>query len=245
MRVLIVDDEAPARAKLRRLLAAQPDVEIVGEAATGRQAVAMLKRSPVDVLFLDIQMPGLDGFGVLDAIASDGAPQIVFVTADERSAIRAFEVGAVDYLLKPFTPSRFEQVMERARTRVRDMVAEAPEASRTPRPALERLLVFAEDRAVFLRVDRIDRIEAERNYLSIVSDGQAYRVRGTMASIETRLNPAQFLRINRSTLVRLDAVTSMHEWSHGDYRIVMRDGTELTWSRRYRAAAERVFGVGG
>lgn len=243
MRVLIVDDEAPARAKLRRLLGASADVEIVGEAATGRQAVAVLKRSAVDVMFLDIQMPGLDGFGVLDTIASDIAPHVVFVTADERSAIRAFEVGAVDYLLKPFTPTRFEQVLERARGRIRDAAAPMPTTTPVAAPSLRRLLVFEEDRAVFLAIERIDRIEAERNYLSIVSEGRAYRIRGTMASIEARLDPAQFLRINRSTVVRLDAVKSMHEWSHGDYRVLMHDGTELTWSRRYRAAAEREFGV--
>ena len=243
MRVLIVDDELPARTKLRRLLGASADVEIVGEAATGLQAVATLKRSAVDVMFLDIQMPGLDGFGVLDAIASDVAPQVVFVTADERSAIRAFEVGAMDYLLKPFTPSRFEQVLERVRGRVRDAWVAAAPMPAAP-PALKRLLVFENDHAMFLAIERIDRIAAERNYLSIVSEGRTFRVRGTMASLEARLDPAQFLRINRSTLVRLDAVQSMHEWSHGDCKILMRDGTELMWSRRYRAAAEKVFGVG-
>jgi len=244
MRVLIVDDEAPARAKLRRLLDAAKDVEIVGEAATGRQAVAALKRSAVDVMFLDIQMPGLDGFGVLDAIASDVVPHVVFVTADERSAIRAFEVGAMDYLLKPFTPSRFEQVLERARERVRDAAVAAPPTPAAAASMLRRLLVFENDGAVFLAIDRVDRIVAERNYLSIVSEGRAFRVRGTMASLQARLDPAQFLRINRSTVVRLDAVKSMHEWSHGDYKVLMHDGAELTWSRRYRAAAEKVFGVG-
>ncbi len=241
MRALIVDDEAPARAKVRRLLVAAGDVEIVGEASTGRQAVAAIKRSQPDIVFLDIQMPGVDGFGVLDAIADD-APYVVFVTANDQHAIRAFEVGAVDYLLKPFTPQRFEQVLERARGRLAPAVPGVSPASPS-RPFLRRVLVIDNGRALFLSVERIDRIEAERNYLLLFSGNERYRLRATIASIAERLDPAQFLRINRSALVRLDAVRDMHEWSHGDFRVVMHDGTQLTWSRRYRATAEREFGV--
>ena len=245
MRALIVDDEAPARVKVRRLLADAADVEIVGEAFTGRQAVAAIKRLAPDLVFLDIQMPGLDGFGVLDEIAADGAPYIVFVTADDQSAIRAFEVGAVDYLLKPFTPQRFAQVLERARDRIASVQADgaAPSSAPPARAPLRRLLVMENGRAMFLAVDRIDRIEADRNYVHLYVNGTVCRLRATIASIEARLDPAAFLRINRSTLVRLEAVKDMYEWAHGDYRVVMRDGAELIWSRRYRAAAERVFGV--
>lgn len=243
MRALIVDDEAPARSKLRRLLTDAGAVDIVGEARTGREAVAAIKRSRPDVVFLDVQMPGLDGFGVL-ATLSDDAPYVIFVTANDQHAIRAFEVGAVDYLLKPYTPRRFEQVLARARERL--AAAPAPESPRrNARPALQRLLVTANGRAAFLSVDRIDRIEAERNYIVLVSGADRFRLRATISTIADRLDPAQFLRINRSTLVRLDAVKTMLEWSHGDYRIVMHDGAELIWSRRYRAAAERQFGIGG
>jgi two-component system LytT family response regulator len=239
MRALIVDDEAPARAKLRRLLAAESDVEIVGEATTGREAIAAIKRSTPDVVFLDIQMPGLNGFDVAAALDPDG-PFLVFVTADASQALRAFDVGAVDYLLKPFTPDRFARVLDRARDRLR-----APAAATTPpaKPFLKRLLVIDNGRAVFLVVERIDRVESDRNYVQLWSGGTPYRIRATIASIAERLDPAQFLRVNRSTLVRLDAVRDMHEWSHGDYRIVMHDGTTLTWSRRFRAAAEREFGL--
>jgi two-component system LytT family response regulator len=238
VRALIVDDEAPARAKVRRLLDAAPDVEIVGEAATGREAVAAIKRASPDIVFLDIQMPGLDGFAVVDAIERDGGPYVVFVTADDSKALRAFEVGAVDYLLKPFTAERFAQVLERARERIN-----RPPAVASERPALKRLLVTNNGRASFLQVDRIDRIEAERNYVVIRSGREVYRLRATIGSIAVRLDPGQFLRINRSMLVRLDAVREMHEWSHGDYRVVMHDGAELIWSRRYRASAEREFGL--
>jgi two-component system LytT family response regulator len=241
VRALIVDDEAPARAKVRRLLDAAPDVEIVGEASTGREAVAAIKRSRPDIIFLDIQMPGIDGFGVVDAIESDGGPYVVFVTADDTKALRAFEVGAVDYLLKPFTAERFSQVLGRARERLAQPAAALTVGDREP---LKRLLLSHNGRAVFLAVDRIDRIEAERNYVLVHSGHQTYRLRAAIGAIAARLDPAQFLRVNRSTLVRLDAVREMHEWSHGDYRVVMHDGAELIWSRRYRAAAEREFGLG-
>ncbi|HTJ22918.1 MAG TPA: response regulator [Gemmatimonadaceae bacterium] len=244
MRALIVDDEAPARSKLRRLLSAAEEVEVVGEARTGREAVAAIKRSRPDVVFLDIQMPGLDGFGVLETIADD-APYVVFVTADDRHAIRAFEVGAVDYLLKPYTPQRFDQVLERARARMSTATRSDDEPPTSTRAPLQRLLVIEDGRAVFLAVDRIDRIEAERNYVTLVSGPNRYRLRATLGAVADRLDRAHFLRINRSTLVRLDAVRTMHEWSHGDFRVVMHDGAELVWSRRYRAAAEREFGLDG
>jgi len=244
MRALIVDDEAPARGKIRRLLTAASDVDIVGEASTGRDAVAAIKRTRPDVVFLDIQMPGLDGFGVVEAIERDGGPYVVFVTANDHHAIRAFEVGAVDYLLKPFTPDRFDRVLERARERVAAKVGAATERAPAAASFLQRVLVIDNGRAVFLPVERVDRVESERNYVYLWSGADRYRLRATIGSIAERLDPSQFLRVNRSTLVRLDAVREMHEWSHGDFRVVMRDGTALIWSRRYRAAAEREFGVG-
>ncbi|MFI5311251.1 MAG: LytR/AlgR family response regulator transcription factor, partial [Gemmatimonadales bacterium] len=219
MRVLIVDDEPRARARVRQLLAGADDVQIVGEASTGREAVAAIKRLSPDVVFLDIQMPGLDGFGALEALGADDAPHVVFVTADDRSAIRAFEVGAVDYLLKPFTPSRFEQVLDRARERIGHSESALVSQARTDTPAqafLRRMFVLENGRAVFLAVNRIDRIEAERNYVNLFSERKPYRLRATIASVQARLDPSQFLRINRSTLVRLDAVKDIHEWSHGD-----------------------------
>ena len=238
MRALIVDDEAPARARIARLLALEPDIEIVGEASTGREAIAAIKRSRPDIVFLDIQMPGLNGFDVAAAIEADDAPFLVFVTADDSHALRAFDAGAGDYLLKPFTPARFARVLERARQRG------ALERPLDRAPFLQRLLVADAGRAVFLAVDRIDRIESDRNYVRLTADGESYRMRATIASLAERLDPAQFLQINRSTLVRLDAIREIHEWSHGDFKVLMQDGTELVWSRRYRADAERRFGIG-
>jgi two-component system LytT family response regulator len=249
VRALVADDEAPARAKLRRALTAAGDVEIVGEASSGREAVAMIKRFDPDIVFLDIRMPGLDGFGVVETIAAEEAPYIVFVTANEEHALQAFEVGAVDYLLKPYTMERFDQVLQRARERTnhdRRTVRPAETARPMGGPAfLQRLLITVNGRALFVGTDAIDRIEADRNYVSLFSGKSKHRIRATIATLERRLDPAQFLRISRSTLIRLDAVRDMHEWSHGDYRVVMHDGTELSWSRRYRADAQRRFGLKG
>jgi two-component system, LytTR family, response regulator len=241
MRALIVDDEAPARAKIRRLLEAAQDVDILGEATTGREAIALIKRTQPDLVFLDIQMPGLNGFDVAASIEQDGGAFIVFVTADDSHALRAFDVGAVDYLLKPFTPDRFARVLDRARERT--MPDRQPRGAE--REPLRRLLVIENGRAVFLPVDRIDRIEADRNYVQLFAGAERHRVRTTLAALGERLDATKFLQINRSTIVRLDAVREMSEWSHGDYRVVMHDGNELIWSRRFRAAAERVFGVQG
>lgn len=194
-------------------------------------------------MFLDIQMPGLDGFGVMETIEQDGAPYVVFVTADDQHALKAFEVGAVDYLLKPFTPERFEQVLERARTRLAGATPAAAASAPAASGYLKRLLVIDNGRATFLAVDRIDRVESERNYVYLCVGKERHRLRATIGSIAERFDPAQFLRVNRSTLVRLDAVRSMTEWSHGDFKVVMLDGTELIWSRRFRGAAEREFGL--
>ena len=244
MRALIVDDEAPARARLRRMLAAAGDVEVVGEASTGREAVAAIRRVQTDVVFLDIQMPGLDGFGVVRELQGDGAPYVVFVTADDQQAVRAFEVGAVDYLLKPYTRERFDQVVARARARLADAGQPRAPAPDTRPAFLTRILVLDDGRAHLLAVDHIDVVQAEGNYVQLSGAAGRVRLRATVGSLEARLDPAHFLRINRSTLVRLDAIRSMHEWSHGDYRVIMADGTEHTWSRRYRAAADTVFGLG-
>jgi two-component system LytT family response regulator len=243
MRALIADDEAPARARLRRALAASDDVEVVGEAGSGREAVAMIKRFSPDIVFLDIRMPGLDGFGVVEAIATDDAPYIVFVTANEEHALRAFEVGAVDYLLKPYTAERFGHVLQRARERLDSEDRSRKETEPASREFLQRLLVTDNGRALFLATATVDRLVAERNYVRLFSGNTEHRVRATIGALQRRLDPAHFLRINRSTLIRLDAVKDMHEWSHGDYRVVMRDGAEVVWSRRYRAAAKRQFGL--
>ena len=249
MRILIVDDEAPARRRVLRLLADLPDVTVVGEAATGTAAVEAIRRLRPDVVFLDIQMPEGDGFDVVAAIGVDAMPQTVFVTAFDEHALRAFEVAAADYILKPFTPERLMATLDRLRTR---LAAEGGAAAQRttlqrvlqPRGPLRHLLVEHGERSIFLPVERIDWVESDRNYVQLVASGHRFTLRTTLQALEERLDPARFLRINRSQLVRLDAVREVHPWSHGDRHLVMQDGSRLVWSRRFRAEDEGRFGLG-
>jgi two-component system LytT family response regulator len=252
MRVLIVDDERPARAKLRRLLGGEPDVDIVGEAATGAAAVEAIAAARPDVVFLDVQMPVMDGFGVIEAVGLERMPFVVFATAHDAHAVRAFEVRALDYLLKPFAPDRFRTVLARVRHALagdgdvvpRERLGQAA-ADAAGRARLSRLLVRDGARALLLAVGRIDLFEADGNRVRLHADGRTFAVRTPLADLAARLDPAEFLQISRSAVVRLDAVREMQPWFHGDYRIVMRDGRELMWSRRFRARTGHVFDAGG
>jgi two-component system LytT family response regulator len=250
MRTLIVDDEAPARAKLRRLLAAESHVEIVGEAGNGEEAIARIEQLHPDVVFLDVQMPRLDGFGVIERIGVDAMPYVVFVTAYDEHALRAFEVQALDYLLKPFSPDRLQAVVSRvhrelARDRPADVGARLATLLQTtvPQQYLQRILVQRDERAVLVPVHEIDRLEAKRNDVHLHTAETVHVIRGTLAELAARLDPATFLRINRSSIVRLDAIKELQPWFHGDYRVILRDGTELMWSRRYRAKQRSSFEI--
>jgi len=244
IRVLIADDEAPARAKVRSLLARESDVEVVAEASDGAEAAVLIRDLRPDLVLLDIQMPKLDGFGVIQAVGVEAAPLIVFITAYDEHALKAFEVQALDYLLKPFAPSRFALVLERVR---RQLAGPAPadlgqrlerllEAVR-PAPRYPRQIMVdkGHERHVLVSVDTIDRVVADRNDYRLITRSGEFTRRGTMAEIEQKLDPEKFLRINRSEIVRLDAVAEFQPWFHSDYRVKMKDGTLLTWSRRYRA----------
>lgn len=244
MRVLIVDDERPARDKLRLLLRREPDVEIAGESADGDAAVRDIEQLSPMVVFLDIRMPKRDGFAVIEAVAPERMPLVVFVTAHDEHALRAFEVHAVDYLLKPFTAKRLHEVLERVRERLASRgdqnlvlrLQRAVEALESRRGSLRRLVVEAHpQREILLSIDRIDLIRAQKNYVELhTADGRFLR-RGTLTDLESRLDLEQFVRINRSEIVRLDAVREMQPWFHGDYRVLLANGTILTWTRRYRA----------
>jgi two-component system, LytTR family, response regulator len=240
VRVLIVDDEEPARRKIRRLLSGEPDVEIVGEAATGTEAVDAIRRLEPDLVFLDVQMPPPDGFGVIKALEGEDLPHVIFVTAFDEHALRAFEVRALDYLLKPVTSARLREALTRARERL-DRASVAPAASNSPRP-LARILVRDGSKAFLLALDRVDRIEAEGNYVRLYTAGKSFAVRMPIGTLAARLDSEKFLRVSRSAIVRLDAIKELHPWFHGDYHVVMNDGAQLTWTRRYRAAAAPEFG---
>ena len=262
LRVLIVDDEAFARQRLRRLLTEQLDVEVVGEAANGREAIALITTHDPDVVLLDVQMPRVDGFGVLRGL--DGpAPLVIFVTAFDEHAVSAFNVHAFDYILKPVDPARFTDAIERARAQIaQSTIAErhaklvafldaspgAPArelaaASAEPAPAggrvpLDRLLVKEEGKMYFVPVTEIDWIEAFGNYARLHTGPRVHLIRETMATLERALDVRRFARIHRSTIVNLDRVRQMDLWGSGDYMVRLADGTQLKLSRWYRDRLE-------
>ncbi len=240
LQVVVVDDEAPARRKILRLLREEPDVEVVGEAGGAESAIAAIEKHRPNLVFLDVQMPGTDGFGVVQAIPSKQMPRIVFVTAHDQYALRAFEVHAFDYLLKPFGEERFREVVQRAReqnaqssdgfaARLHELLRQV----QRERSFSDRLLVHEKERAHFVAVREIAWIEADRNYLIVHCGTKTHTLRGTLESLAGTLDPKVFVRINRGSLVRLDAIREMVPWFHGEYKVILKDATELRWSRRY------------
>jgi len=241
-RTLIVDDEELARERLRQLLADQPEIELVGECADGREAVAAIKEKSPDLVFLDIQMPELDGFAVLEAVNVEPMPVIVFVTAYDKFALRAFEVHAVDYLLKPFDRERFESALRRALDQVRHREdparAQAQAALLTeiqaPTKPIERLAIKSGGRIVVVKAADIAWIESAHNYVEIHDDKQAHLLRESISSIETRLPPDKFVRISRTVIVNVDRVKELEPLFGGEYTVTLQNGQRLTLSRRYR-----------
>ncbi len=249
LRVVVIDDERPARAKLKRYLASEPDVEVVAEASNGVEAIETIRATRPDLVFLDVQMPDLDGFAVVEALDAEGGPHVVFVTAHDQYAVKAFEVHALDYLLKPVGPERFAKVLDRARREVErasgpalaERVARLVNEMRDRSRFAERIFVTEEGRGLLVEVERIDRVEADRNYVTIYSGTESYRLRGTLDGLVRRLDPAKFVRVNRSAVVRVGAIKEVHPWFHGEYRLRLADGTELTWTRTHLDRASELF----
>jgi len=246
IRTVLVDDEPLARRRLRDLLANEEDFTIVAECGSGREAVAATRKHRPDLLFLDVQMPELDGFDVLAALGADVPPLVVFVTAFDLHAIRAFEVHALDYLLKPFDRARFRDTLARARavlangreTSLERRVADLLRKLERERP-IERLAVRSAGRIHFLRVDEIDWIEAAGNYLRLHVGKETHLLRETMSRMEERLDAERFLRVHRSAIVNLDRVREIAPPGRGEAEVLLRDGTRLGLSRGCRDRVER------
>jgi two-component system LytT family response regulator len=248
IRTVLVDDEPPARAKLRRLLAEAPAYTVVGEAGTGVEAVSLILREKPSVVFLDVSMPDINGFDVARALPEELRPHIVFVTAHDDRALEAFEVHAVDYLLKPVDPDRFFAMLERVRrlqaahsARLASLLNKLP----APREYPRRFLLADGERAVLVTPEEIQRAESARNYVVVHARGERFIQRGTLDELQSRLDPNHFARMNRSQIVNLDFVEEMIAVGHGEYRVKLKDGTDLLWSRRYAPGAVPGEGADG
>ena len=226
MRVLVVDDEPLARRGVVARLARHPDVELAGECATGRDAVRAITEHPPDVVFLDVQMPAMDGFAVVEAVGVERMPLTVFLTAHDTHALRAFEVQASDYLLKPIDDERFDGALARVRRRLAEQ--------RTPQQGDERLVIRDRGRMVLLGVDEVDWVGAEKDYVRVYTRGRSHLVRETMTAMESRLPAAQFARIHRSAIVNLARIRELRPQANREFTVVLRDGTQLRLSRSYR-----------
>ena len=252
IRTLVVDDEMLARERLLTLLQQEVDVEVVGECSDGGQAVAAIQEQSPDLVFLDVQMPGCDGFEVLKNISPERMPTVIFVTAYDEYALRAFEVHALDYLLKPFGKERFQQTLRHAREAVegrragdlgRRLLAMVHDVKPEP-PRVERLVVKSGGRVFFLRTDEIDWIEAAGNYVRLHLGHESHLFRETMNRMETRLDGSRFARIHRSRIVNTERIKELQPWFNGDHVIILRDGTRLTLSRLYKDKLEQRLGKG-
>lgn len=242
VRTIIVDDEDLARERLRHLLESEEAVEIVGEAADGRSAIALIETKRPDLAFLDVQMPELTGFEVLEALEEKDRPNIIFVTAHDQFALKAFDVHAVDYLLKPFDRERFQTALRRALQKVqRPDVSAVLREVRPAKPA-DRLLVKTTGRVLLIKIDEIDWIEAADNYINLHVGKETHMMRETMNSVEGRLPPEKFMRISRSTIVNLERIQELQPMFHGEYIVLLRNGTKLTLSRGYRDKLDLLLG---
>jgi two-component system LytT family response regulator len=267
VRVLVVDDEVLARTSLRILLGDDPEVELVGECGTGREAVALIQELSPDLLLLDVQMPGMDGFEVLQRVAPERLPAVIFTTAYDAHALRAFEVHALDYLLKPFSDERFARALAHAKEHVQrgrvheltrrlmGMLQGAPQAPApaTPTPVppalepgggpLERIALKDGGRVMFIGVDEVDWIEADDYYVQLHQGGRSHLMRESLRELEQRLPPRRFARIHRSTIVNVSRVKELRPLVHGEAEVVLHNGTTLRLSRSRREHLLSLLGM--
>jgi len=250
IKAVIVDDELLARKFIRRMLKPDPDFEIVGEAANGREAVDVIRAQKPDVVFLDVQMPEMDGFAVLETVGLDQLPDIIFTTAYEAYAIRAFELHALDYLLKPFDQHRFRDALKHAKERVhsqeeeqgRRQIGALLERLNSKQAYLDRLIIKADGRITFLNTRDIDWVEADDKYVHLHAGTGRRMVRQTLTAMEAQLDPEKFVRIHRSSLVNVERIKELQPLFNGEYSLILEDKTRLTLSRKYKDNLFKVLG---
>jgi two-component system LytT family response regulator len=251
IRVLIVDDEPVARRGLLRLLRQESDIEVVGECGDGESAIAAIGALAPDLVFLDVQMPELDGFGVIEAVGANRMPAVVFVTAFDQHAVRAFDAQAIDYVLKPVDPERFRRALQRARARLADpddgFVRRVSEALKLiDRGASQqypaRLAIRSEGRVRLLDIADVDRIVAAGNYVEIHAGAKPHLLRETMTSLEARLDPQRFVRVSRAAIVSIAQIREVQPLFNGDFVVLLKNGAQVNGSRRYRAALDVLLG---
>ena len=251
IKALIVDDEPLARDRIRELLKEHPEVEVIGEAKNGQEAVASVTNDHPDLVFLDVQMPDLDGFDVLQNLNVEQLPVIIFVTAYDQYALRAFDVHAVDYLTKPFDRQRFAEAVEQAKlfmkgakepdtARILSMLQELRAGARY----LERFAIKNGETVFFVRAEDVDAIEAQGNYVRLNLASSSHLLRDTLNNIESQINPRMFVRIHRRTIVNIDRVKEVQTWARGEYRVVLSTGAHYTLSRGYRQHFEKFIRLG-
>ena len=249
--VLVVDDEPPARRRIISLLAEQPDVQVVGVCGNGRDAIAAIRQLRPDLVFLDVQMPEVSGFDVIETVGAAAMPVVVFATAYDEFALRAFDAHALDYLLKPFEQERFERALERVRQQLRRVGTEGEDerlralvrAVRGEANRLERIPVRMGQRTRLISLDDVDYIEARGNYVRLHVGERSYLVRDTLSALEARLDRGRFLRIHRSLIVNLARVQEAESLFAGEYVLYLRGGGRLTSGRTYRPAVEAALGL--
>jgi two-component system LytT family response regulator len=244
-----VDDESLARERIREMLEADAEIEIIGDCANGEEAILAIPELKPDLIFLDVEMPGIDGFEVLQSIDPSQMPAVIFVTAYDQYAVRAFEIYALDYLLKPFDRERFQRAVNHAKEQLlktadamSERILNALEQIKTRPVHLERLVIKMNGHVFFVKVDEIDWLEAEGNYVRLHAGKESYLLRDTISALESQLDPKQFLRVHRSAIVNIDRIQELQPWFHGEYRIILREGVQLTLSRSYREKLQELLG---
>jgi len=247
--VLIVDDESHARERLKKYIKSDQDLSISGECSNGVEAVKIIKKKNPDLVFLDVQMPQMDGLGVIETVGAKQMPVTIFVTAYDRFAIQAFKVNAMDYLLKPVAKDRFEESVNRAKeyfskkenNEINKRMLDLLQEMRPQKQFVDRIMVKTSDRMYLVKVKDIDWIEADDNYAKLHVGNKYHLLRQTMKSLEDTLDPGIFLRIHRSVIVNMDRIKEIQQWFNNEYTVILKDGTELTMSRGYKDKAKEMF----